>query len=124
MEAQAKKIQHSPEACTTAASAVRDALYVLNGKWKLPLVAALSNGPQRFNDIQRALVDITPKILSKELKELELNEFIERKVFSTTPVTVIYELTSYSQSLNSVVEELMKWGLQHRQRIIASRKAS
>jgi DNA-binding HxlR family transcriptional regulator len=73
MEAQAKKIQHSPEACTTAASAVRDALYVLNGKWKLPLVAALSKGPQRFNDIKRAHVDITPKILKKEFNEREIN---------------------------------------------------
>ena len=124
MEAQAEKIQHTSEACTTAVGAVRDALYVLNGKWKLPLIVALSNGPQRFNDIQRALVDITPKILSKELKELELNEFVERKVFSTTPVTVTYELTSYSQSLNSVVEELRKWGLQHRQRIVTNRRIS
>jgi DNA-binding HxlR family transcriptional regulator len=124
MEAQTEKIHHTSEACTAAVGAVRDTLYVLNGKWKLPLITVLSNGPQRFNDIQRALVDITPKILSKELKELELNEFVERKVFSTTPVTVTYELTAYSQSLNSIVDELRKWGLQHRQRIIASRKAS
>ncbi|MDN5285934.1 MAG: transcriptional regulator [Mucilaginibacter sp.] len=124
MEAQAEQIQHTSEACTVAVGAVRDALYVLNGKWKLPLIAALSNGPQRFNDIQRALVEITPKILSKELRELELNEFVVRRVFSTTPVTITYELTPYSQSLEPVVGELKKWGLQHRQRIVASRKAS
>jgi DNA-binding HxlR family transcriptional regulator len=122
MEARIEKIQHSPEACKASVNAVRDTLYVLNGKWKLPLIAVLSNGPQRFNDIQRTLGEITPKILSKELKELELNEFIERKVFSTTPVTVTYELTPYSQSLEYVVEELRKWGVQHRQRIVANRR--
>lgn len=99
--------------------AVRDALYVLSGKWKLPLIVALSNGPQRFNEIQKALEDITPKILSKELKELELNEFVERKVFSTTPVTVVYELTPYSKSLDKVVSELRAWGMEHRQRLVA-----
>ncbi|WP_183564279.1 winged helix-turn-helix transcriptional regulator [Mucilaginibacter sp. SP1R1] len=124
MEAQVQQIEHSPEACKASVGAVRDALYVLNGKWKLPLIVALSNGPQRFNDIQRTLVDITPKILSKELKELELNEFVERKVFSTTPVTVTYQLTAYSQSLNYVVDELRKWGVQHRERIVNSRRGA
>jgi DNA-binding HxlR family transcriptional regulator len=125
MEAQAEQtIIHSPETCKSSVNAIRDALYVLNGKWKLPLIAALTTGPKRFNDIQRELVDITPKILSKELKELELNEFLERKVFSTTPVTVTYELTPYSQSLSNVLEELRKWGEQHRQRIVTNRRSS
>lgn len=111
------------EACTASITGVRDALYVLNGKWKLPLIVALSSGPLRFKDIQRALGDITPKILSKELKELELNEFVIRKVYSTTPVTVTYQVTAYSQSLHKVLKELREWGTQHRQRIVASRKA-
>ncbi|MEZ2334203.1 winged helix-turn-helix transcriptional regulator [Mucilaginibacter sp. RCC_168] len=122
MEGQFKKRDHSSEACKAAGSAVRDALYVLNGKWKLPLIATLADGPLRFNDIQRALGEITPKILSKELKELELNEFVKRNVFSTTPVTVTYEATPYSQTLGPVLEELQKWGKQHRERIIASRR--
>ncbi len=114
--------EHTTEACTASIAGVRDALYVLNGKWKLPLIVALSSGPMRFKDIQRALGEITPKILSKELKELELNEFVVRKVYSTTPVTVTYQLTPYSQSLDKVMEELKKWGIQHRQRIVANRK--
>lgn len=116
--------EHSPEACGASIVAVRDALYVLNGKWKLPLIVAMQNGPMRFNDIQRAVGEITPKILSKELRELELNEFVERKVLPTKPVTVTYELAEYSRSLRSVVDELRNWGLQHRERIVASRKVS
>ena len=109
---------HSPEACNASINAVKDALYVLNGKWKLPLIVALSNGQKRFNEIQRSLDGITPKILSKELRELEMNEFIVRTVAPTIPVSVLYELTPYSKSLESVIEELRLWGLQHRERIV------
>lgn len=113
---------HSKEICTASINAVKDALYALNGKWKLPLIVALSGGPKRFKDIQRDLENITPKILSKELKELELNGFVERKVFNTTPVTVTYELTPYSRSLDKITNELRDWGLQHRKHIINMRK--
>jgi DNA-binding HxlR family transcriptional regulator len=113
---------HRGEACLASVKAVKDALYVLSGKWKLPLILALTNGPLRFKEIERALGEITPKILSKELKELEQNEFVERKVFATTPVTVLYQLTPYSQSLDKVLEELRNWGMQHRQRIMHGQK--
>ncbi|MDF2430717.1 MAG: hypothetical protein JWP44_348 [Mucilaginibacter sp.] len=124
METRLKPEIHSREACNSSVRAVKDALYVLNGKWKLPLIIALSDGPMRFNDIQRALDGITPKILSKELRELEMNEFVERKVFSTTPVSVTYELTPYSRSLDRVIEELRNWGVQHRERIVARMRKS
>jgi DNA-binding HxlR family transcriptional regulator len=117
------KETHSPEACKESIGAVRDTLYVLSGKWKLPIIIALSAGPQRFKELQRALEDITPKVLSKELKELELNDFLIRKVYDTTPVTVEYELTPYSNSLNDIIVGLRNWGMQHRKRIMSkSRK--
>jgi DNA-binding HxlR family transcriptional regulator len=108
---------HAAKTCTASIKAVKDALYVLNGKWKLPMIVALLNGPTRFKEIQRVLGTITPKILSKELKELELNGFVERKVFNTTPVTVTYELTPYSSTLKNVLNELRIWGEQHRKHI-------
>jgi DNA-binding HxlR family transcriptional regulator len=117
-----RQIIHSSEECTAGVSAIRDALYVLNGKWKLPLIVALFNGPKRFKEIQRALVDITQKVLSKELRELELNGLVERKVFNTVPVAVTYELTPYSSSLDAVIEPLKIWGQQHRQRIVEERR--
>ncbi|MDB5032053.1 helix-turn-helix domain-containing protein [Mucilaginibacter sp.] len=122
METGADKIIHTKETCNTDVTAVRDTLYVLNGKWKLPIMIALTGSPKRFNEIQRALEDITPKILSKELRELELNEFLVRKVSSTVPVSITYELTPYSKSLEKVLEELKNWGIEHRERIIASRR--
>jgi len=112
------EIVHGGEACLKSIAAVRDTLYVLSGKWKLPIIIALSSGPSRFKDLQRSLQDITPKILSKELKELELNEFVTRTVYATSPVTVEYALTKYSQSLNKVIDEMRVWGLQHRKRMM------
>ena len=117
-----KKENHTKESCSVSLNAVKDALYVLNGKWKLPLILSLQDGPKRFNEIQKSLGEITPKILSKELKDLELNEFVLRKVYSTTPVTVTYELTEYSGSLEKVLNELRNWGMQHRERLVKHRR--
>ena len=119
---ESRKQHRNKETCTASLNAVKDALYVLNGKWKFPLIIALQEGPKRFNEIQKSLGEITPKILSKELKDLELNEFLVRKVFSTTPVTVTYELTPYSESLDRVINELRDWGLKHRERLVKNRK--
>jgi len=113
-----ERINHTPETCKQSITAVTDALYVLNGKWKLPLIVSLSTGPKRFNEIQRELKSITPKVLSKELRELEQNEFVTRKVFDTVPVSVTYELTEYSKCLDDLIEALRAFGQQHRERII------
>jgi DNA-binding HxlR family transcriptional regulator len=113
---------HSADECTQSAQAVQDALYVLSGKWKLPIIVALSGRPKRFGELQRLISGITAKVLSKELKELEMNEFAVRRVYATMPVTVEYELTEYSQSLNSIIEALRDWGIQHRARILGKDK--
>jgi DNA-binding HxlR family transcriptional regulator len=108
---------HSKETCTAAVGAVKDTIYALGGKWKLPIIIALTTGPLRFRELQKALVEITPKVLSKELKELELNEFVTRTVYNTTPVTVEYALTTYSRSLDKILIAMREWGIQHRQRM-------
>ncbi|MBN9382682.1 MAG: helix-turn-helix transcriptional regulator [Chitinophagaceae bacterium] len=109
--------------CNGMISSVRDTLYVVGGKWKLPIISALRSGPLRFNELQSAVGEITPKILSKELKELELNEFVNRTVYATSPVTVEYALTEYSRSLEKVIIELAKWGSQHKKRLKDCAKA-
>jgi DNA-binding HxlR family transcriptional regulator len=118
----ATQVEHDAATCQQSLVAVRDTLYVLSGKWKLPIIIALLSGPRRFKDLQRELQEITPKVLSKELKELELNEFVTRTVYATTPVTVEYELTEYSQSLNKIIEEMRAWGMQHRARMMTNSK--
>lgn len=117
-----ENVQHDKKECAKSVAAVKDALYVLNGKWKMPLIMALTDGEMRFKDLQRTLGEITPKILSKELKEMELNKFVERIVKPTTPVTITYKLTPYSRSLEKVMQELKDWGLQHRKEIMTKKR--
>ncbi|NID09676.1 winged helix-turn-helix transcriptional regulator [Fibrivirga algicola] len=117
-------VAHSSAECAQSQQGIQDALYVLSGKWKLPIILALTGQPKRFRELQRLVTGITAKVLSKELKELEMNEFVIRNVYPTTPVAIEYELTEYSQSLNSVIQALRDWGLQHRERIIGQHKTA
>ena len=101
---------------------IRDTLDLVGGKWKLPITHALAGGPLRFKELQREIGGVTARMLSKELKELELNQLIKREVFATSPVTVEYSLTEYGKSLKPVVLALYKWGEQHRERIFKGNK--
>jgi DNA-binding HxlR family transcriptional regulator len=103
--------------CAGSLKNVIDALYVLNGKWRLALILSLVQSSKRFNEIQQEITGISSKVLAKELKDLELNDFITRNVYPTTPVSIIYEATGYSQTLKSVLGELSAWGEQHREKV-------
>lgn len=108
--------------CTRRLLPVKDALDILNGKWKLPIIISLMFGKKRFKQIQREIPGITSKMLSKELKELEINELAVRHVYDTVPVSIEYELTPYGKTLKPVIDELHEWGSRHRRRIINSSK--
>lgn len=96
---------------------LQDTLYVINGKWKLPILVAVHEGNSRFRDIQRSVSGITSKVLSKELKELELNKLIVRKVYDSSPPAVEYTVSNYCDSLQNVVTGLIDWGKHHREKI-------
>jgi DNA-binding HxlR family transcriptional regulator len=123
MEAKKSKsitLEQAPRAaeCTASLGALEDALYVIGGKWKLKVIIALREGDvKRFNEIQRSIPGISAKMLSSELRDLELNGFVSRTVHDQIPVVVEYELTEYSASLSSVLRELVEWGKLHRAKI-------
>ena len=77
---------------------------------------------QRFNELQRVIDGISAKVLSTELRDLELNGFVTRKVFTGTPVIVEYELSGYAETLNEVLHSLSEWGAMHRQSVKKSMK--
>lgn len=104
--------------CPKTMLSIRDALEVLEGKWKLLILFSLSEEPKRFKQISREVPGITDKTLSKELKNLELNQLVVREVFSTFPPTVQYSITEHGLSLEKVLDELHFWGLLHRKQII------
>lgn len=104
--------------------AVHDAMDVLSGKWKISIVSSICfHNKRRFSDILNDVDGISNKMLSKELKELEINKLIKRTVLDTQPVTVQYQLTEYGLSLRSIIEKLAEWGIRHREMIVADMKA-
>ena len=105
------------EECASSLKNVLDALYVINGKWKLAVILCLVQSSKHFNEIQHEVTGISSKVLAKELKDLELNGFITRNVYPTTPVCIIYEATEYSLTLKNVLKELTAWGKQHREKV-------
>ena len=123
MKKQARKKTTFSDTCKGNLSSVDDALYVIGGKWKLKVIIALKDKKSvRFNELQRALEGISARVLSNELKELELNGFVKRHVFADqTPVLVEYEPTEYSQSLRYVIKALADWGTKHKNKIRAER---
>jgi DNA-binding HxlR family transcriptional regulator len=98
---------------------VRDALDIFSGKWKIPIITALSFYETcGFKELERIVEGITPKMLSKELKFLEENLLITRKVEHTRPVTVTYQITAYGKTCKSVMSELYRWGMEHRKKVL------
>ena len=105
------------EDCHKVLMAVSDALYAIGGKWKLMIIIAMARGNKRFTEIQRQVSGISARVLSSELKELEMNGFIIKKVESGYPVSIEYELLPYSHTLEEVVGAMTKWGMQHREKV-------
>ena len=95
---------------------VDDALEILVGKWKpLILLHLMKEGTQRFSELKRSLPDITQKMLTKQLRELEEEDIVERKVYAQVPPKVEYSITEYGRSLESILVAMHEWGMNHQQ---------
>ncbi len=93
------------------------AVSILSGKYKLRLLHALLNEqPKRFKVLEREITGISPTMLTAQLRELEKDGLIGRKIFATVPPTVEYRLTEFGLTIMPMMDELKKWGLEHRNR--------
>ena len=104
--------------CAKSVVAIKDALEVLHGRWKLSIIYSVLVEAKRFRQISREVDGITDKMLSKELKDLEMNQLIQRTVYNTFPPTVEYSITDHGRSLEKLIIELERWGMEHRKKII------
>ncbi|GAA5102414.1 hypothetical protein GCM10023210_43430 [Chryseobacterium ginsengisoli] len=101
--------------------AVQDSMDVLSGKWKISIISSICYyNKRRFSDILSDIDGISNKMLSKELKELEINKLVKRTVLDTQPVTVQYELTAHGLTLKTLINNLVEWGIQHRKEIVGN----
>ncbi|PSL44159.1 HxlR family transcriptional regulator [Chitinophaga niastensis] len=102
---------------------LRDAIELLRGKWKFRILKTLAYGSLRFKDLQEKL-NISPKVLTRELQELEQNLLIARTVKKTKPITVEYSVTEYARETRLILEALITFGENHRKKIKSQIKAS
>ena len=97
-------------------SGVSEPLKLIGGKWKIAILHALSMGPIRFGELKRNLSPITQQMLTKQLRELEKDDLINRKVFDVVPPKVEYSLTEFGWSFEPVLVALCKWNLGNQER--------
>ncbi len=89
---------------------VEAAMDVIGGKYKAQIVYELINGTRRYNEIQKAVPQATPRMLAKQLKELEEDGVIKRVLYPVVPPKTEYSLTEVGKTLVPIVEALCKWG--------------
>lgn len=97
--------------------AVQDTLFVIGGKWKLPIVLSIYTGNKRFNDIANSIPKITNRVLSKELKHLEENLLISRTIIPGYPVKIEYQVTEYCYGIQEIIQPMESWGKKHQQKL-------
>ncbi|MDQ1161381.1 DNA-binding HxlR family transcriptional regulator [Chryseobacterium sp. SORGH_AS 447] len=110
--------------CSQKLLAIHDTMEILNGKWKMSIIACLCYQPMRYSELLRDVKGISGKMLSRELKDLEINELITRTVLNTAPVAVEYQITEYGETLKQLTNTIAEWGITHRKRIISGMKAN
>lgn len=115
------KMKQVKQCSSTYVLAVNDTMNVISGKWKIPIIGSLLFGKKRFKEMEKDIPKITPRMLSKELKDLEVNGFVTRTVYNTIPVTVEYELTKSGERFIKVLDMMVGWGLQHREGVIGKK---
>lgn len=116
-----KEVLSEPRNQKDEVQALQDTIYVLGGKWRLPIINSICNGNKRFREIERSIPGITTRMLSRELKEMEANQLIKRTVMDTIPVLIEYSPTDYCHSFGDIILEMIKWGKDHRERLKAHR---
>ncbi|UHA73370.1 winged helix-turn-helix transcriptional regulator [Paenibacillus sp. 481] len=104
-------------------SGMEAALEVVGGKWKSIILYHLTTGKKRTNELRRLIPDITQKMLTQQLRELEKDGIINRIIYHEIPPKVEYELSEYGLSLRTVLDSLCLWGERHLEKVYGDRSA-
>lgn len=107
--------------CNELFLSLRDAADIWGGKWKIQIILYLfvnRSKPIYFTQMRQDITGISSKMLSKELKDLELNQLVTRKVHADRPVKVEYLITAHGESFAAIAETMIVWGVQHRKLVM------
>jgi Predicted transcriptional regulators len=103
---------------------VEETLSVVGGKWKAIILWRLVGGTRRFNELHRSIPNITRKMLTEQLRELERDNLIVRTVYHQVPPKVEYSLSDYGKTFIPVMQAMAQWGSAHRARREAGDRAT
>jgi DNA-binding HxlR family transcriptional regulator len=90
---------------------IQRTIALIGDKWKILVICTLRDGTKRFSELQRAMEGITPKVLTRQLRDLERDGIIERRVFPQVPPRVEYSLTPLGTSLLPILGQLHDWAV-------------
>ena len=96
--------------CDTEWCPIEAALSVIGGMWKVIIIRELMTGTKRYSQLHRGLKSVTHKMLAQQLRELERDRVIHRKVYPVVPPKVEYSLTPLGKDLDTVLRDLQRWG--------------
>ncbi len=100
----AKKIKEDKMGCPIAGS-----INIFGGKWKPETLYFINQGPKRFNELRRLVPDVSQRMLTQQLRELERDGIIDRKQYLEIPPKVVYSMTALGKTLIPIFNELEKW---------------
>ncbi|MCC5605888.1 winged helix-turn-helix transcriptional regulator [Nostoc sp. CHAB 5834] len=103
---------------TEGTSFVQTTLKILGGKWKILILWHLKDEAKRYSELKQLIPEITEKMLIQQLRELEHDGIVNRKVYSDVPLKVQYSFTDYGRTLIPVLKALCDWGQEHLKRVI------
>ena len=105
-----KKIVFDEKSCPVTAT-----MHVIGGKWKAILINAIYHtSPARFGELKRSVIGITQSMLTSQLRELEDDGIINRKIYAEVPPKVEYTLTEFGLTLGPIIQSMAKWGEEYR----------
>lgn len=93
------------------------AISLIGGQWTLGILSTLINGKMRFGEIKKTIPQITDRMLTLELRKLEHNKIVTRKVYAEVPPKVEYELTPIGYKLKLIIQELDTWGKDYKKEV-------
>ena len=112
-------MKHEDYSCSFGCS-IEAALEAIGGKWKGIILYHL-NSKKRFNELQKLMPSITQRMLTKQLRELEGDGIVHRKVYAEVPPKVEYSLTDFGKTLQPILKELEQWGATYLEKLAKNR---
>ena len=112
--------QHDDSYGERAACPLYTAIGVISGRWKPMILQRLARGPHGFGELRRSMPRVTAKVLRAQLRQLQADGLVTRRVLSPATLGVRYQLTPYAKGLNPVFNALVKWGMHHLERAPSS----